>query len=100
MYYVKLARQSLIMTIAFVSVCWSLESGPSDIKKFIYNPGHLKAVDSQVKVKVGDKAPDFSLPAISGEKISLSGFLGEKECGFIFRAGCMDAGVFPAVAGL
>jgi hypothetical protein len=29
-------------------------------------------------VKVGDKAPDFSLPATTAEKISLSDYLGKK----------------------
>jgi peroxiredoxin len=79
LYFLRLSQQVFAITVAFVSVCWSLESEPADIKKFIYNPGQLKAVDSQVTVKVGDKAPDFSLPSISGEKISLSGFLGKKN---------------------
>ncbi len=45
----------------------------------IYNPGMLKPIDSHLKVKVGDPAPDFTLPSISGEKITLSRFAGKKN---------------------
>ncbi len=45
----------------------------------IYNPGQLKPVDSALKVKVGDVAPDFSLVAVSGETITLSQFKEKKN---------------------
>ncbi len=45
----------------------------------IYVPGPLKPVDSQLKVRVGDAAPDFALPSVSGEKIQLSQFRGRKN---------------------
>ena len=45
----------------------------------IYNPGQLKPVDSRLKVKIGDQAPDFTLPAVSGEKITLSQYRGKKN---------------------
>lgn len=48
-------------------------------KNNIFNPGELKPVDSVLKVKIGDKAPDFTLPSISGERISLSDFRGKKN---------------------
>ncbi len=48
-------------------------------KDNIYNPGQLKPIDSQLKVKVGDPAPDFTLPSVAGEKITLSQFRGEKN---------------------
>ncbi len=48
-------------------------------KQNIYNPGTLKPTDSILKVKVGDYAPDFSLPAISGGRISLSQYRGKKN---------------------
>jgi len=48
-------------------------------KDNIYNPGQLKPIDSQLKVKVGDPAPDFTLPSVAGEKITLSRFKGEKN---------------------
>ena len=48
-------------------------------KENIYNPGQLKPIDSQLKVKVGEPAPDFTLPSVGGDKISLSQFRGEKN---------------------
>lgn len=62
----------------------TLMSGPAfglseAYKNNIYNPGELKPVDSAVKVKAGDKAPDFTLPSISGESISLSDYRGKKN---------------------
>ena len=48
-------------------------------KNNIYDPGFLKMLDSVVKVKVGQKAPDFTLPAVSGGKVSLKDYLGKKN---------------------
>jgi peroxiredoxin (alkyl hydroperoxide reductase subunit C) len=48
-------------------------------KNNIYNPGKLKPIDSVLKVKVGEKVPDFTLPSISGEKISLHQLKGKKN---------------------
>ena len=48
-------------------------------KNNIYNPGQLKPIDSKLNVKVGDRAPDFTLPSLSGKKISLRQFKGEKN---------------------
>ena len=48
-------------------------------KNNIYNPGELKPVDSVLKVKIGDVAPDFTLPSISGKEISLREFKGKKH---------------------
>lgn len=45
----------------------------------IYDPGRLKPTDSRLKVKVGDEAFDFTLPAIGGEKVTLSQYRGEKN---------------------
>jgi peroxiredoxin len=45
----------------------------------IYPTAKLKPVDSQPKLKVGDKAPDFSLPSLSGEEVTLSQFRGKKN---------------------
>jgi len=36
-------------------------------------------MSSSVQLQVGDKAPDFSLPASNGETISLQDFLGKKR---------------------
>ncbi|WP_320170814.1 peroxiredoxin [Maridesulfovibrio sp.] len=45
----------------------------------IFDPGKLKPVDSSLKVRVGDMAPDFTLPSINGDKIRLSSFRGRRN---------------------
>ena len=45
----------------------------------IYNPGKLKPVDSKLKVKVGELAPDFKLRAVPGGDVSLNAFRGRKN---------------------
>ncbi len=39
----------------------------------------ISAVASAAPLKVGDKAPDFTLPDQNGNKVSLSQFLGKKN---------------------
>ncbi|MFO7667746.1 MAG: peroxiredoxin [Desulfobacterales bacterium] len=69
-----------IISLFAVAVMVSPAFGLSDAyKNNIYNPGELKPVDSVLNVKVGDKAPDFALPSISGERISLSDYRGKKN---------------------
>jgi peroxiredoxin (alkyl hydroperoxide reductase subunit C) len=53
------------------------ESSPSGLP--IYDPGKLKPVDSKLKVKVGDRAPDFKLRAVNGREVSLKQFHGKKN---------------------
>ena len=48
-------------------------------KDNIYSPGELKPVDSVLKVKVGEPAPDFMLPSIAGQKVTLSEYRGKKN---------------------
>ncbi len=45
----------------------------------VYETGRLKPVDSTLKVKVGQKAPDFTLKAVSGKMISLKDYRGKKN---------------------
>jgi len=45
----------------------------------LYRPGPLKPVDSTLKVKIGDRAPGFSLPSISGKPVDLDSFAGKKN---------------------
>jgi peroxiredoxin (alkyl hydroperoxide reductase subunit C) len=62
-------------------ILWSGPAfGLSDVYQGnVYSPGELKPVDSQLKVKVGDPAPDFTLKAVSGKTITLSDFKGKKN---------------------
>ena len=50
-----------------------------ELKNNIYNPGKLKPRDSVLKVKAGQPAPDFALPAVSGKKIALSQYRGKRN---------------------
>ena len=53
--------------------------GSAAFKENIYNPGQLKPIDSTLNVKVGDTAPDFTLPSVSGDQITLSHYRGKKH---------------------
>ncbi len=72
----------LIMIVGFLSAFGSIPMayGLSEaFKENIYKVGILKPIDSVLKVKVGDWAPQFTLPAVSGEKISLKQYQGKKN---------------------
>jgi peroxiredoxin len=72
----------IIMIIGALSVFLlvPMAFGLSDVYKGnIYQVGTLKPIDSKLKVKVGDPAPQFTLPAISREKISLGQYRGKKN---------------------
>jgi peroxiredoxin (alkyl hydroperoxide reductase subunit C) len=58
----------------------SAAHGRSDAyKENIYPVGKLKPTDSVLKLKVGDRAPDFTLPAVRGDKVTLSQYRGKKN---------------------
>jgi peroxiredoxin len=70
----------LVLGILMMFVSIQMAFAISDAYKGnIYQVGTLKPIDSVLKVKVGQPAPDFTLPAISGEKVSLSQFRGKKN---------------------
>lgn len=59
--------------------------GVSDAYKGnIYDPGQLKPVDSELRVQVGDPAPDFILPSVSGEPVGLDAFRGKQNVAISF----------------
>jgi peroxiredoxin (alkyl hydroperoxide reductase subunit C) len=51
----------------------------SSLKENIYPVGKLNPCDSVLKLKVGDSAPDFTLPAVEGGTITLSQYRGRKN---------------------
>jgi peroxiredoxin len=67
---------SLFIICFFANSAYALSEAYKDN---IYNPGKLKPVDSVLKVKVGQKAPKFTLSAVSGKKISLRDYYGKKN---------------------
>ena len=67
-----------ILCTLLMSVSAFGQSG--ELKSNIYNPGNLKPTrDSELKVKAGQPAPDFTLTATSGKKISLSQYRGKRN---------------------
>ena len=70
---------SFISLIILISSKAEAQTHSYAFKDKIFNPGILKPIDSVLKVKVGDKAPDFTLPSISGKKITLSDYRGKKN---------------------
>ena len=71
---------TILLAAAFVfSVTGFRMARGEGLQDNIYPVGKLKPVDSLLKVKVGDEAPDFSLPSLQGGKVTLSGYRGKKN---------------------
>ena len=66
----------LLACLGFSAWAWG---GAEALAGQIYDPGQLKPIDSILNVKVGDPAPDFTLPSISGQPVTLSQFRGRKN---------------------
>ncbi len=69
--------KKLFLTI--FCLAFAVSAGASDFRDDIYPAGQLKPIDSEIRVKVGDKAPDFTLPAIDGSTVTLSDYQGDKN---------------------
>ena len=54
-------------------------AGSTAFEGHIFDPGQLKSRDSRLKVKIGQKAPDFTLPSINGQRIQLKRYLNKKN---------------------
>jgi peroxiredoxin (alkyl hydroperoxide reductase subunit C) len=75
----KFLRINLFPSLVLIFLVATVFSASEAFKDNIYDPGKLKPVDSTLKVKIGEPAPDFALPSVSGEKISLSQYRGKKN---------------------
>ena len=72
----------LFLMVAALLTAPSLVTAQTHSEAFkdnIYETGTLKPRDSVLKVKVGHKAPDFTLPAVAGGKVTLSQYRGKKN---------------------
>ena len=69
----------IVVLIAALSVPAWAQTHSEAYKDNIYSTGELKPVDSVLKVKVGQQAPDFQLPSIAGQKVTLSQYRGKKN---------------------
>ncbi len=67
---------AIFVAVFFASNAFALSEA---YKENIYQVGKLKPLDSVLKVKVGQKAPEFKLKALSGKKVSLKNFRGKKN---------------------
>ncbi|MFP4084683.1 MAG: peroxiredoxin [Desulfonatronovibrio sp.] len=65
--------------LVFFCFVLPLSANASDFRDNIFDTGQLKPIDSEIKVKTGDKAPDFTLPAIDGSAVTLSDYHGDKN---------------------
>ncbi|AGW12280.1 peroxiredoxin [Megalodesulfovibrio gigas] len=66
----------------FLTLCIMLTAAPLQAEtdaSLLFETGTLAPVDSQTHLKPGDEAPDFTLPAISGETVTLSQYRGRKN---------------------
>jgi peroxiredoxin (alkyl hydroperoxide reductase subunit C) len=71
---------SLVMTACLLGLVLSDSARAAEtLREGIYQVGALKPRDSILKVKVGDKAPGFSLKSVSGGMVSLKDFLHTKN---------------------
>jgi len=67
---------TIFIAVFFASNAFALSDA---YKENIYQVGKLKPVDSVLKVKVGQKVPDFTLKAVSGKNVSLKNYTGKKN---------------------
>jgi peroxiredoxin (alkyl hydroperoxide reductase subunit C) len=67
---------ALLMMVLLATPAFALSDA---YKGNVYEVGKLKPVDSVLKVKVGKIAPGFTLPAVSGRKVSLTDYRGKKN---------------------
>jgi len=79
-----MSKVSFLLSLLFLNFLF-LETGnvpaqSTSFKDNIYPVGKLKPRESiLLKLKVGDRAPDFTLPAVDGSKITLSQYRGKKN---------------------
>lgn len=68
----------LILALALLPATLPAQEAAIPTKR-TFDPGVLPPVDSILKVKVGDPAPDFSLPTIDGGTVTLAQYRGKKN---------------------
>ena len=70
-------RVASLAALFLLFIMYGQVSGAENsLRDSIYDMGPLKPIDSVLKVAPGEPAPDFTLPAISGKKMSLSSLKG------------------------
>jgi peroxiredoxin (alkyl hydroperoxide reductase subunit C) len=68
------------LIVACITMLWmGAVHGEGEAPKHIYPVGKLKPRDSITTLTIGDRAPDFTLPAVEGGSVCLSQYLGKKN---------------------
>ena len=75
----SMKRRMFLFVAAFLLLVGNAQALSEVYKENIYKPGRLKPRDSVLKVSVGQPAPDFTLPSLSGKKVSLKHYRGKKN---------------------
>jgi peroxiredoxin len=74
-----LISSSLVLLLGLFFSSATAYGASEQFKGRIYDPGMLKPLDSRTKLKAGMPAPSFTLPSITGEKVSLGQYRGKKN---------------------
>ena len=69
-------RVLLCVVLILATAAWC---SAGTLKDDVYSVGALKPIDSRVKVRVGESAPDFKLPSFNGSTVGLQQFRGKKN---------------------
>ena len=97
--------RSFLRTVSAIAILISWISGPafalSDAyKENIYNPGQLKPIDSTLKVKVGEPAPEFTLPSLERQSRFTQPVRGKEKRRDFICTRCLDPDMFGSMAGV
>lgn len=63
-----------VCAVLFVLAAQTAVAVSDAMKKEVYEAGTLKPIDSELRVKVGEQAPNFTLGSVSGKMVSLSDY--------------------------
>lgn len=66
-----------MLALIFAGAASAAAAVERTFSSMIYNPGRLKPVDSVLKVRPGEMAPDFTLRSVRGDRLTLSDFRGK-----------------------
>ena len=75
----KCLNVSVVFAISLILAAGCVSAQPKALSDKIYDPGKRKPLDSELKVKAGEMAPDFTLPSVSGKGVTLSQFKGKNN---------------------
>ena len=73
--------RNLLFSLCFLGTAFSSQAISQEINlsDLLFTRASAEGIRSELKVKVGDVAPDFELYSIAGEKVRLSDFRGKKQ---------------------